>query len=246
MVENNDIGKLLSIIRPESKSLIEAVTIILIIVFSLIFSHIFIIPLDFLRALPNWMVYIGVAVLFYIVKFSLYDKLYYGNPDKDKYVRAFQLYWPSTHLSKKFNISKKDAFYYWYEKLFNKWRAPNSERHSQYLRSLRRGYACRFIFYTLKYFKYLLIVSIILTSLQLAKSLFYPKLNSYLSWINIKLGWACTFIAIIACLYLFIRMSNKPDPANLKGVWQRYAEINEMHTKWIDEHIPSLDYLKNL
>jgi len=244
---NKLLDKIDNIISPESKSGLEGLTAILILVFSLIFSHIFIIPLNILANFPNWIVYIGVCTIFYMLKLLLFssDKLYYGDPNKNKYVKAFQLHWPSKHIAKKFSIPLDDAFYYWYEKLFNTWRNPSHERHCQYVRSLRRGYSCRFVFYSLRFFEVLLWISFPLTLLQLSKEISALKSDKLLFWMNINLGGAIAYILFVLIFYILIRGSNKTNPTNLGGVWRRYDEINKMHIKWIDENIDSIEKLKS-
>ena len=241
---NQLLAKLIGIINPESKEGLEALTALLILVFSLAFCYIFIIPFNLFDNWPEWLLYLVVIAIFYLLKFFLFssDILYYGNPGKNKYVKAFQTYWPSKHIATKFNLSQEDAEFYWHENLFNTWREHNHPRHSQWERTLRRGYACRLVYYCIHFFGILLWISISVTLLQ---EILSQRLQMQVFASDISLGWKLGFIIFVALLYILIRLTNKTSPDNLTGVWRRYAEINQMHIKWIDGNIASIYELKN-
>ena len=121
---------------------------------ALIFCHIFIIPLNLFENWPDWLLYLSVSVIFYLLRLLLFsaDLLYYGDPEKNKYVKAFQMYWPSRHLASKFNFPQEDASFYWFDKFFSTWDNPDHPRNSQWKRTLIRGYSCRFTLATISFF----------------------------------------------------------------------------------------------
>jgi len=170
------------------------------------------------------------------------DILYYENPEKNKYAKAFQLHWPSKYIAQKFGLSQQNASFYWFEKLFNTWKEPNHPRHSQWERTLKRGYACRFVYYCIRFFEILLCISIIATVVQ---EVAFKKFQIEFFQSNIGLKWKISFIILIALLYIFIRVTNRTSPGKLTGVWRRYAEINKMHIQWIEDNIESLEELKD-
>lgn len=237
-------GKVMDRVSPYSKRGLEGLTALVILIFSMVFSHIFIIPLSLLENLPNWFLYLTIFVIFCMLVLFLFssDILYYGDPKKNRYVRAFQEYWPSKHISKEFNLEQDEASHYWFENFFNTWRDPNHPRHSQWERTLRRGSACRFVYYCIKFFEILLWISVSITLLQ---EVLFKKLQIEVFLSNIGLGWKIFFIILITLLYVFIRATNRTSPEKLTGAWRQYAEINKMHIQWIDDNIQSLNYLKN-
>jgi len=166
------------------------------------------------------------------------DKLYYADPERDRYARAFQAYWPSKHIAEKFDLSQKDANYYWFEKLFNTWADPEHLRHEQRERTFQRGYECRYVYYCLMLFAVLFWVSAATTVLLKILTRCFRVL-AFES--EIELGWKIGFVALMGFLYVVLRLSNRTSLRNLTGVWRRYAEVNELHIRWIDENIRSLD-----
>ncbi len=231
-------------VSPYSKRGLEGLTILVILIFSLVFSHIFIISLNLFRNCPNWLLYLGVFAIFYLLIVLIFssDILYYGDPKNNEYSKAFQLHWPSKHIAQRFNLPQDKASYYWFEKFFNTWRDPSHQRHSQWERTLRRGYACRLVYHCIKFFEILLWISIPLILLQEILSKRF-QIEVFLS--NISLGWKIFFIMIVILLYVSMRATNRTSPEKLTGVWRRYTEINKMHIQWIDENIKSFEDLEN-
>lgn len=219
-------------------------TALFILVFALFFCFIFLVPLNLLEVWPDWLLYLVVFVIFFMLQIVLFsrDVLYYGDPRKNRYAKAFQMYWPSKYIATKFHLSQKDASFYWFEKYFNAWRNSKHPRHSQWERTLRRGYSCRFVYYSLKFFEILLAISIGATLIQeIVSKLFRVPISTT----GMRLWWRVIFILFIVLLYAIVRVSNRASPSKLTGVWKRYAEINQMHIKWIDENIKSINDLKN-
>jgi len=244
---------LLDLTNPESTANLKSLTTLMIIAESILFGLIFIVPLNLLEgvgALVSPLFEYGIpSAIFIIIYFALRtfifssDELYYGLPDKNPYAKAFQLYWPSKYLEKKFSLSEDDAKYYWFEKYFNTWRNPDDPRHEQWERTFSRGYACRFVYYMLRTSVILFWISFGISLLQFGL-VNYIKLAQFDSHLGI--GWRIAFIFGTICLYVLIRSSNRISPNRLTGVWRNFAEINKLHIRWIDENIKSINQLKKL
>lgn len=200
---------------------------------SLIFAQIFIIPLRWFEDWPHWLLYLIIPSIFYLLRVLIFssDKLYYGDPSKNVYVRAFQLYWPSRHLAKKFNLKIEDASRYWLGNVFNKWAAPGHQQHQQWQRTLKRGYSCRLVYYCIKFSSFLFWVSLAVIVLEV---LITPTNG---------LAWKIGFMVVLGLVYILLRMRNRTSPDNLTGVWRRFAEINKMHIHWIEQNIKSMSEL---
>lgn len=237
------INKLIDLISPYSKKGLENLTGITIIVFSLIFCYIFIVSLEVFQNFPSWLLYLATPAIFYLITVNLFssDTLYYGDPGKNKYVRAFQMYLPSKHISEKFNLDIEKAKNYWFENIFNTWSRADHPRYEQRIRTFRRGYACRFVYYSIKFLGILFWISILLT---LTQEILIRLIHSDFIMTSVGLGYRIGFIMLIGLVYILIRITNKTSPSNMTGVWRRFAEINKMHIHWIDENIKSIDDLK--
>ncbi|MFB0556249.1 MAG: hypothetical protein ACETVW_00095 [Dehalococcoidia bacterium] len=71
-----DIGKsiwekVLDIVSPDSRKGLEGLTALVVLVLTLVFCHIFIIPLNALEGCPDWLLYLAVFVVFYLVRLKL-------------------------------------------------------------------------------------------------------------------------------------------------------------------------------
>lgn len=220
-----------------------SLTAFFILIFSLIFCNIFLIPITFLTDFPDWLLYPFFWVIMYIITILVFsdDVLYYGCPN-NKYVKAFQSNWPSKHIAEKFSISQKDASYYWLENFFNKWANPKHPRNVQYKRTLQRGYECRFIYYCIKFLNILVIFSI---SIVILTEIVFPRIPFFADIrYDVQVNSAIPFILLIVFVNILLRIGNKTKPDKLTGVWKRFEEINKMHIKWIDDNITSFDKLK--
>jgi len=236
--------KIIDNINIDSKKGLEGTTAFIILIFSLIFTLVFILPLDFFINCPSSYLYIIVYAVFYLLKIFLFssDILYYGDSTKNKYTKAFQAYWPSKHIAKKFNLSEKDASYYWFENFFNKWKDPNNLRNCQWERTLKRGYACRLVYYFVRILELLMIISIIFILIEtFIPILFKIEVLKFAYSFN----WRLSYTILILLLYTITKKNNRISENELTGVWRRYAEINLMHIKWIDDNIKSVGELKN-
>ena len=228
---------------PYSKRGLELLTVLFILIFASVFCHIFILSVAGFDNWPSWLTYGGCSIILYSLVVLIFssDALYHGDPKRNKYTRAFQLYWPSTYISQKFGISVEDAGYYWFENYFNVWRDNGHPRHNQWERTLRRGYSCRFVYYCIRCLEILFLLSVILIlgqeSLQRFLEVKILKTDS-------SLLARIAFVVFVTLMYFVIRITNRTKPERISGVWKHFAEINKIHRKWIDENIHSLAELK--
>jgi len=181
--------------------------------------------------LPKWVYGTALLIVEYIlfVVISSDDTLYYGNPKKNRFTRAFQKDLPSKHLAEVLNVDIDTAKYLWFNE-FNKWGDVNHERHEERQRTFQRGYSCRFVYYLWVVGKLLLVLSI----LWLAVEAGLVKWTSYeIQKMEAKLAIAALLIVFLTALRFFNRTSDR----NQTGVWRRFSEINKRHCAWIDENL---------
>jgi hypothetical protein len=237
------IKKFVEAAGPYSKRGLELLTALFIFIFASVFCHVFILSLAVFDSWPGWLIYGGCSVILYSLVVFIFssDALYYDDPKKNKYARAFQLYSPSTYISEKFGISVEDARYYWFENYFNVWRKNGHPRHNQWERTLRRGYSCRFVYYCIRCLEILLILSVFfIFGQELPHRLFEVRILRTDSSLLVRIA----FVVFLTLIYFVIRVKNRTKPERISGVWKHFAEINKMHRKWIDENIHSLGELK--
>lgn len=246
-IMNEMINRLIGKIDTNTPLGLKALSSLIILVFILLFTHVFILHilhLDFLNDFPDWLVYLIIVVLFYFIQEILFsgDILYTGE-NGNNYVKIFQKNWPSRHIASKFNINNKDASYYWFQNYFNKWKKPDSGMYDQVKRTFKRGYECRLIYYCIRFFQVIIVLSFILF---LIKQLLIPYLSEgkiIIKDIN-DFVLQIFFIIVFIIIFILVYTSNNPNYKEPKGVWKKFNEINEMHKKWIDENIKTFDDLK--
>lgn len=181
--------------------------------------------------LPKWVYGIALLIVEYIlfVVISSDDTLYYGNPEKNRFTRAFQKDLPSKHLAAVLNVDIETAKQLWFDE-FNKWGDVTHERHEDRQRTFQRGFSCRFVYYLWVVCRLLLALSVLWLGVEailvIWASYEIPKLEA-------KLAIALLLIVFLTALGFFNRTSN----TNPTGVWRRFSEINKRHCAWIDENI---------
>ncbi len=243
---NEIINKIISKVDTNTPLGLKALTSLIILTFSFVFTHIFIFDLELFDDFPTWLLYLLIFVSYYFIQMILFsgDILYTGKPEVNKYVKIFQKKWPSRYIAEKFEISIKDANYYWFQNFFNKWKKSESNMNEQVKRTFKRGYECRLVYYCIRFFQTIFVFSLIMIivhNYQIFLLLLGEKVKIEFSDIQLQIG----FIILILLIYMLIYLSNNPIYNNPKGVWQKYNEINEFHRKWIDDNIKSVDDLKN-
>lgn len=238
---------LLAIITGDSRVGLETLSALVVVLSGLAFAQVFVVPLNFFNDWPALILYLAGPAILGMAKIILAstDRLTYADASRHKYARAFQTHWPSKHLASKFGLSDEDATYYWFEGLFNSWRDEEHPRHGQWKRTLRRGYACRFVYHCIVLSRILLLLSIVLVALSALAKTFpdVPPLRIFV--VDNGLTERIGFTMALGVTYATLSLMNRTSPENLTGVWRRFAEINQMHIRWIDDNVPSLEDLKS-
>lgn len=232
----NVLDKLLSLINPETAQGLRNLTAAFMVALALIFYYVFIGPVDVIERMGGWgilILVIGAATL--VVLLFSQDRLYYGDPRKSKYVRAFQARFPSAYLADRLSIDVETAKSVWLQK-FNEWGSKRHPMHSQRLRTLQRGYACRFVYLILKSLAIVFGLSAVILA---AEGVCRWWLACHLLPEGSLLERALVLCALGA-IWVYIRSTNRIREGSLTGVWQRYAEINDLNCHWIDENLASL------
>ncbi len=234
---------LYSLIDPETRRGLKFLTCIIIFVLTIFFAAAFILPNQFIQNvisqlnLPNGIYYLTGLLIVHLLFVTLTsgDKLYYGNPQKNCFVRSFQEKLPSKHLYRKLNessktlISMERATQLWFDE-FNKWREQGHPRHKARERTFQRGYSCRFIYYLFTYSVCLLSLSAIWLTIEVF-------MCHYQHHIINNLEAKITYTAIILIVPILLYCCNKPNKTKPTGVWLRFNEINNDHITWIDHNL---------
>ena len=222
-----------------TKEGLENLTSSMIVIFSSLFIHIYIVDINTLANYLDLLFYPIILIILYFIKINLFshDYLLFGD-ENNNYVRASKHKLPSKYLLEKYDISNEDANHYWYN-IFNSWQKKDHPRYGQVIRTFRRGYACRFIFYSIKLFEFLFILSLSI----------FIILNVYSSYIN-KMIYLYPnsydmfgFIFLMAILKIFIIKLNNSNIKNLTGVWKKFEEINNDHINWLENNIKNKNEL---
>jgi len=164
------------------------------------------------------------------------DLLYYGDPDKNCWVKAFQAHLPTKHIAEKFGVSEDDAKYYWFE-AFNKWDNPQHPRHHLRQMTFERGFSCRFV-YTLRMMsKWVCIPALFCLLVEYAGGYVFGSFAEY----HETVLWRWITFGVMSCLWAGLRLAFPPSPD--APPWQRFSEINKMHNKWIDDNFETIEEL---
>jgi hypothetical protein len=226
-----------------SASGLIATTALFILMHSILFSVLFVgswIP----NVMPEYALGVFTYVVFLTIEIVLVssDTLYYGNPSKNRYARAFQKGFPSKHIAGRFHLSKEEAKFYWFS-IFNSWANKEHPLHEQWKRTLRRGYSCRFIYYVIRFLE---ILSLSCVAVTLLSFVTFGFTGTNLNVLETRFLIQYVFTAYVLLLYLVIRLANRTVPGHLTGVWRRFAEINHLHIQWIDHNIRSITALRRM
>jgi len=224
-----------------TKEGLENLSSSIIIIFSLSFIHIYIIDVNKIAEYFGILFYPLLVLTTYLIKIIIFsnDYLLYGDKN-NKYVKAFTNQLPSKYLVDKLEIEKRDALFYWF-RIYNLWQKEDSDRYEETKRTFKRGYACRFIFYTIKLFDFLISVSF-LTLLFLSIYIFIVNQKIFL-FENSEIMISYTLFLII--LRIIIVKFNNHKEGEYSGVWKKWESINNNHKKWIDDNIKDKKDLEN-
>lgn len=224
------IEKMLSKIDVHSKKGITYYTAATIFLMICIFSHVFF--YSFTEDLvKSSVIFLAIAAIctaaIEIILFS-YDPLY-NSKSQNAYVTTFRMYWPSLYFSKKYNISEDKAKFIWFS-IFNEWESPSHPKHSDWKRTLKRGFWCRYIIYMYYISSFLIFASISIALIQLL--LVYEfKVD-----LTFGKGYGNKVLFIIGMLLwvFLLKKVNNPDPENMTGALKNYAEANKMNIEYAE------------
>lgn len=185
---------------------------------------------------------IVLFVLYILIKEIItdFDVLYSGNPEKNKYVRAFKANLPSKYIMETNKISQDEALKLWYKE-FNQWKDKDHKMHENWQITLDRGFKCRMVYFIIITFRFIAILSTVLT---LAIFLIY-KFNVYFNMPVVdnyirnhsNLTIPIVFVLICFIIYILFLIINYPSLKKPRGCFLRFNEINTLNIGWLKENL---------
>lgn len=187
-----------------------------------------------------------LIVLFLLIKGVITDNdiLYSGDPTKNKYVRAFQANLPTNYIVEEFNVEMPEAKSLWYN-IFNKWKSEDHAMHSNWKKSLERGFKCRMVYLIIITFRFMFWVSTITTLTIFLINRFEIKFNnqSIDSYFATHSNYTPMIIYSFICLAVFLTFLfiNYPKKNKPRGCFLRFNEMNESNIDWLKRNISNKD-----
>lgn len=221
----------------EYKNKITFICIILIFIYFFIFIPNMILEkfFEIFNNVFTFLLKLGLSILFIaILRWYIFssDILQYG---ANKEANFFQNQFPSKYIRRKLNCSINQATDLWFNEIFNKWTNPKNPNYEQTIRTYERGYACRFIYYSMYWLFRLFIIASITYLIILFVPFFSGSKYSYNETDIIR------FFILIGIIigWILIYNSHKLDLKNniISGCWKRWEEINGIHKSWLERHI---------
>lgn len=188
-----------------------------------------------------------VAIIPAIMQIMIFsrDTLANGDPEKNKFVKAYQAVWPTRYLVEQYGLDESEAEYHWFN-IFNTWADEKSPRRAQHAWTIRNGFHCRFVYVIMRTILFLLAFSLVLIPIFYFDNILRWNFNPLASSPYQELWYVrVIFIASLALGYLILRLSNHVSPQKLTGVWKKYADINENNISWLKKNIHSIEDLTN-
>jgi hypothetical protein len=231
------VEKILELISPETRKGLLFLTGATIVALSFLFAAGFIASLPWfekimsqvgLPELAGDFIFV-IVVYILVVIISSTDTLYYGDPEQNRYARAFQRWFPSKHLATKLGIKIDLAKDLWFDQ-FNLWANESHVRHQDWQRTLERGYACRFI-YDVQVFSgaiFLLSVGWLIVEGVVTRLFEYEMIN-----LEAKLA----ITVVYGLIWIAFKYLNRTNESHQTGVWRRFNEINQRNCIWIDQNL---------
>ena len=191
-----------------------------------------------------------LIVLFLLIKAAIADLdiLYSGNPNKNKYTKAFQENLPTKYIMAEYNIDMQEAKSLWYY-VFNKWAAKEHGMHYNWKTSLSRGFKCRMVYFTIVSFRFMFFLSLI-TIIIIGVINYYEfnfglePIDKYFREHN-NLGIPIIFSILCLFIFLIFLIINSPSKKKPKGCFLRFNEINQMNINWLKQNISSKENFNN-
>jgi hypothetical protein len=211
------------------------ITSLIILVLLLFFAYIY---FDYIIDENARVTIVVLFVLYILIKEAItdHDVLYSGNPEKNKFVKAFQYNLPSKYLMEKFKLPKEEAIKLWYLE-FNKWKDSKNPMHDTWLQTLSRGFKCRMVYFTIISFRFITLLSIVFILAIFGVDKFHiyykvPVLDDYM-YRHSNLTTPIIFTLVCLLIYLTFLLINYPSVEKLRGCFLRFSEINDQNINWL-------------
>jgi len=121
--------------------------------------------------------------------------------------------------------------------------------HQQWFKTLERGFECRFVYYIIKTFKWVFVISFILTFLIFLINFFEIKTNVTIidAYFQNHSDLSNPIYFTVTCfiVYILFLVCNYPSKKKPRGCFFKYNEINQLNIDWIKDNISSKDDFKN-
>ena len=185
-----------------------------------------------------------LIVFFLLIKEAISDKdvLYSGNPDKNKYTKAFQEKLPTKYIIQEYNVEMGEAKTLWYS-VFNKWKNKEHEMHSNWKKSLERGFKCRMVYFIIVSFRFMFWLSLIFTSILYVINHFdiKTKVNVLDKYFESHTDYSgmITYSSICFLTFITFLIINYPTKNKSRGCFLRFNEMNELNANWLRRNIQS-------
>jgi hypothetical protein len=177
-----------------------------------------------------------------------FDILYSGNPEKNKFVKAFQKNLPTKYIIGKYRVNMQEAKSLWFS-VFNIWGNKDHKMHSNWENTLKRGFKCRLVYFTITALK-------IVASISTLSLLIIFIVNEYKVQFRIELldkyflshqfpfG---SIIFVLLCLFTasILILINYSDDKKERGCFLRFNEINQINIDWLKDNISSKEDFNN-
>lgn len=225
-------GKIVDLFSPDTATGLQFLTGAWVLTLSMFFLAAFVLPMKFVQdavvqlGLPTWMYGVVLVLVVHAVVVLLRDDVLVHGDSSNKFVKAYQRAWPSTHIVEQFKVEQKVAECVWFS-FMDKWEKPDDDRHGVWDRLNRRGYACRFVYHVQSVARALFWVSLVWIALAMLVASILERRAA------LPAGQALALVLFLG-VWVGMRVINPVDPKASGGVWRRETQMNERMCRWID------------
>ena len=191
-----------------------------------------------------------ILCIFFLIKSLIadYDPLYSGDPEKNKYTKAFQSNLPTEYIMTTYDVEMREAKSLWYN-VFNKWEEKGHEMHYNWKTTLRRGFKCRMVHFVIKSFRImfflaLLSIGIIVFVNKLKVNFEIEAIDKYFRD-HVDLGIPIFYAIMCILISIIFQIVNNPNERQPKGCYLRFNEINLLNVDCLRQNINSKEDFNN-
>ena len=164
------------------------------------------------------------------------------SPGNNKSIRFFQKEFPSNYIYNRCqecvedqnscnNYIKPGSFAhvgYWFKDLFH----GDIEKDNPEIinETFEKGYNCKLAFYLSWVLLVFVIISLVIIGVDYLISQINNEVKFSVSVLQI------VFPVVCLCIYVLVRILNKPDDKNPSGCWQAWREVNGIHVSWLERN----------